>query len=125
MTTHTVTITRAGGIHKASDGAVGLPSMNEPGVEAFIADSFHNPEGSVLSSGFFELKKGAPLVYEYTYDETKFVVKGEFILTDMSTGESLRAAEGEVLFFPKGTTVKFETEDHAIGFYAGDRSFAP
>ncbi|SEO18879.1 hypothetical protein SAMN05216281_1575, partial [Cryobacterium luteum] len=29
------------------------------------------------------------------------------------------------LFFPKGTTVKFETPDYALGFFAGDRTFAP
>ncbi|HKP08599.1 MAG TPA: cupin domain-containing protein [Microbacterium sp.] len=125
MSTDIATITRAGAIYKASEGAKNLPSMNEPGVEAWIGDSFHNPDGSVLSSGFFELKAGAPLIYEYTYDETKFVVRGTFILTDVSTGESLRAEPGEVLFFPKGTIVKFETDDVALGFYAGDRSFAP
>ena len=30
-----------------------------------------------------------------------------------------------MLFFPKGTTVKFETPDRALGFSAGHRSFAP
>lgn len=124
-TTDIAAISRAGSILKATDGFKKLPSMNQPGVEASIGDSFHNPGGSVLSSGFFELKKGDPLVYEYTYDETKLVVKGEFILTDIATGETLRAREGEVLFFPKGTTVKFDTDDYALGFYAGDRSFAP
>jgi ethanolamine utilization protein EutQ (cupin superfamily) len=119
------TITSAGSILTATDGAEGLPRMDVPGVDAAIGDSFHNPRGSVLSSGFFELKSGAPLEYEYTYDETKIVVKGEFLLTDIDTGESLRAGVGEVLFFPKGTNVRFETDDHAIGFFAGDRSFAP
>ncbi|MEC5200783.1 hypothetical protein RCH21_003036 [Arthrobacter sp. PL16] len=29
-----------------------------------------------------------------------------------------------MLFFPKGTAVKFETPDYALGFFAGDRNFA-
>ena len=125
MTTQVGTLSKAGGIHKVENGLVGLPSMNEPGCEAAIGDSLSNPEGSVMCAGFFELKKSEPLVYTYAYDEMKMVVQGEFILTDQDTGEVTRAKERDVLFFPKGTTVKFETPDYALGFFAGDRTFAP
>ncbi|MER5184084.1 cupin domain-containing protein [Streptomyces sp. NPDC002896] len=117
--------TTEGAILKVQDGAANLPSMNVEGSKAFIGDAFANPAGAVICSGFFELFHSEPLVYEYTYDETKFVVEGEFTLTDMATGQVVHAAQGDVLFFPKGTTVKFETPDHALGFYAGHRSFAP
>jgi ethanolamine utilization protein EutQ len=119
------TLSKAGAIHKVEDGFVGLPKMDEPGTDAAIADSLHNPEGTVMSAGFFELKKSEPLVYTYTYDEMKLVVKGEFILTDQDTGEVTHAKERDVLFFPKGTTVKFETPEYGLGFFAGDRTFAP
>src|SRR5215213_1749301 len=66
----------------ASGTFEGLPSMEVPGVNAFIGDTFANPEGSELCSGFFELKAGQPLEYTYTYDEMKVVVEGEFHLTD-------------------------------------------
>jgi ethanolamine utilization protein EutQ (cupin superfamily) len=118
-------LSKAGAIHKVEGGFLGLPSMDAPGTDAAIADSFHNPEGTVMSSGFFELKKSEPLVYTYTYDEMKLVVKGEFILTDQDTGEVTHAKERDVLFFPKGTTVKFETPEYGLGFFAGDRTFAP
>lgn len=118
-------LSKAGAIHKVEGGYLGLPSMNEPGVEAAIGDSLHNPEGSVMSAGFFELKASEPLVYTYTYDEMKVVVQGEFILTDQDTGETTHAKERDVLFFPKGTTVKFETPHYALGFFTGHRSFAP
>jgi ethanolamine utilization protein EutQ len=117
--------TAEGSIQKVEKGYENLPSMDEPGCKAFIGDAFANPGGAAICSGFFELFHSEPLVYEYTYDETKFVVEGEFVLTDMATGQVVRAAKGDVLFFPKGTTVKFETPDHAVGFYAGHRSFAP
>jgi ethanolamine utilization protein EutQ (cupin superfamily) len=125
MTTLVGTLTKAGAIHKVENGFVGLPKMDEPGTEAAIGDSFHNPEGSVMSAGFFELKASEPLVYTYTYDEMKVVVQGEFILTDQKTGDVTRAKERDVLFFPKGTTVKFETPDYALGFFTGERNFAP
>lgn len=114
-----------GAIRKVEKGYENLPSMNEPGSEAFIGDSFSNPGGAVICSGFFELFHSEPLIYEYTYDETKFVVQGTFVLTDQATGQVVEAHQGDVLFFPKGTTVKFETPDRALGFYAGHRSFAP
>ncbi|GAA2549565.1 ethanolamine utilization protein EutQ (cupin superfamily) [Neomicrococcus aestuarii] len=118
-------LSKAGAIHKVEDGFKNLPSMQVPGCEAFIGDSLANPEGSAISSGFFELKASEPLIYEYTYDEMKVVIQGEFILTDQATGEVTHAKERDVLFFPKGTTVKFETTDYALGFYTGHRSFAP
>jgi ethanolamine utilization protein EutQ (cupin superfamily) len=117
--------TKAGSIHKVEGGYLGLPSMNEPGVDAAIGDSLHNPEGSVMSAGFFELKASDPLVYTYTYDEMKVVIAGEFILTDQDTGEVTHAKQRDVLFFPKGTTVKFETPEYGLGFFTGHRSFAP
>ncbi|REE04177.1 cupin domain-containing protein [Citricoccus muralis] len=117
-------MTRAGAIHKVEGAQQIIPSMNEPGVNAFIGDAYANPEGSQMCSGFFELKAGEPLVYEYTYDEMKFVVTGQFRLTDLSTGERLVADAGSILFFPKGTNVKFETDDYALGFFTGDRDFS-
>ncbi|MBO1267275.1 cupin domain-containing protein [Arthrobacter cavernae] len=119
------TLSTAGAIQKVESGYLGLPGMDVPGSEAFIGDSLANPGGSAMCAGFFELKKSEPLVYEYTYDEMKIVVQGEFILTDMASGETTVAKERDILFFPQGTTVKFETPDHAVGFFVGDRTFAP
>lgn len=56
------TLTKTGSIHKVEDGYISLPSMNEPGVEAAMGDWLHEPECSVLSAGFFELKASEPLV---------------------------------------------------------------
>src|SRR5262245_47026327 len=125
MTTLVGSLSKAGAIHKVENGFLGLPDMDAPGTDAAIGDALHNPEGTVMSAGFFELKKSEPLVYTYTYDEMKLVVKGEFILTDQDTGEVTHAKERDVLFFPKGTTVKFETPEYGLGFFAGDRTFAP
>ena len=69
-------LTKAGSIHKVENGFIGLPSMNEPGTISAIGDSLHNPEGSVMCAGFFELKASEPLVYTYTYDEMKVVIEG-------------------------------------------------
>lgn len=120
-TTALADVTFAGSIHKASGGFKSLPVMEIP--NAAIGDSLSNPRGSRMCSGFFELKAGEALTYEYTYDEMKVVIAGEFILTDMATGETVVAGERDILFFPKGTTVKFETKDYALGCFTGDRDF--
>jgi ethanolamine utilization protein EutQ (cupin superfamily) len=102
-----------------------LPGMNEPGSKAFIGDAFANPGGSELCSGFFELFASEPLDYTYTYDEMKLVVEGTFTLTNLDTGQVVQAGPKDVLFFPKGSRIRFETPDRALGFYTGQRSFAP
>ncbi|MDJ0358358.1 cupin domain-containing protein [Paenarthrobacter sp. PH39-S1] len=125
METLVGTLSKAGSIYKVENGYIGLPQMDLPGCDAAIGDSLSNPDGSVMSAGFFELKASDPLVYTYTYDEMKVVVQGEFILTDQRTGGVTHAKERDVLFFPKGTTVKSETPDYALEFFTGHRSFAP
>src|SRR3712207_7685766 len=61
--------------------------FRSPGTRAYIGDAFANPGGAEICSGFFELFAGAPLDYEYTYDEMKVVVEGEFHLTDLDSGQ--------------------------------------
>lgn len=73
-----------------------------------------------LVSGLFRLEPGTPLVYTYTYNEMKYVVSGEFIITD-STGKTVTAVAGDHLFFPKGASVTFTTEKGGVGFYVGQR----
>ena len=124
METIVGTLSKAGSIHKVEGGYLGLPSMNVPGCDAAIADSLTNPQGSVMSSGFFELKASEPLVYTYTCDEMKVVIKGEFILTDRVSGEVTHAKERDVLFFPKGAEVTFETPDYGLGFFTAHGSMS-
>ena len=119
MTTSTTRISHVSG------GSAALPSMGVPGVQAFIGDAIANPGGAEICSGFFELFAGAPLDYDYTYDEMKVVVEGEFHLTDLDTGQRVVARPTDVVFFPKGSRIRFETPERALGFYTGHRSFAP
>jgi ethanolamine utilization protein EutQ (cupin superfamily) len=37
----------------------------------------------------------------------------------------VHAGPKDVLFFPKGSRIRFETANRALGFYTGQRSFAP
>ncbi|KAG0645051.1 hypothetical protein D0Z07_9096 [Hyphodiscus hymeniophilus] len=73
-----------------------------------------------ISSGFYRLEKGTPLVYEYTYHEMKIIVDGEFDISD-ETGQKVHAVKGDVFYFPKGSKITFTTETFGLGFFVGQR----
>lgn len=108
-----------------SDAFTGLPSMEIPHTLGFIKDTYANPEGSEMCSGFFELlHTDEPLLYEYTYDEMKVVLEGEFLLENRETGQQLVAKAKDAIFFPKGSKIYFSTPDRALAFYCGHRDAA-
>jgi ethanolamine utilization protein EutQ (cupin superfamily) len=45
-----------------------------------------------VSAGFYRLEKGTPLVYTYTYHETKIILEGEFDISD-ETGQSVHVRQ--------------------------------
>lgn len=45
-----------------------------------------------ISCGIYRLEKGTPLVYTYTYHETKIILEGEFDISDGS-GQSVHVSQ--------------------------------
>ncbi|CAG8213263.1 unnamed protein product [Penicillium salamii] len=88
---------------------------------AFLGDietsEKENPD-KPMSAGFYRLEKGTPLVYTYSYDEMKIVLEGKFEISD-ETGNKVTATPGDVLYFPKGATITFTTDDYGLAFYVG------
>lgn len=106
-----------------SDAWKGLPQMDTPNTAGFIGDTYENPDGSEMCSGYFELHNtDEPLYYEYEYDEMKVVLEGEFLLENKETGQKLVAKAKDAIFFPKGSKIYFSTPGRALAFYAGHRS---
>ena len=98
------------------------PSMNIPGVNAFLGDTFVSSDADKrICAGFFHLEKGNELKYSYDYEEMKIVVEGTFIISD-DTGQKVTATVGDVLYFPSGSNVTFSTPDRAVGFFTGQRA---
>ena len=59
------------------------PSMNVPGVPAWLGDTFvSDDKEKTICAGFFRLEKGEKLVYDYDYEEMKCIVDGTFIISD-------------------------------------------
>jgi ethanolamine utilization protein EutQ (cupin superfamily) len=101
--------------------------MNVEGVGAWLGDTFvsalasANNKDQPLCAGFFHLEAGKPLDYTYDYEELKFVVEGEFHLTEVKTGTKVVAKAGDVLYFADGDHIIFDTPKKAIGFFCGQR----
>ncbi|PKY02296.1 hypothetical protein P168DRAFT_292385 [Aspergillus campestris IBT 28561] len=91
---------------------------------AFLGDidssDRYNPD-KPMTAGFYRLEKGTPLVYEYTYDEMKIILEGEFEIAD-ETGQKVTATPGDVFHFPKGTKVTFTTPSYGLAFFTGQRA---
>ena len=60
------------------------------------------------------------LTYTYTYHEMKLIIDGEFKIMD-ETGTEVIATVGDLLYFPKGSTITFSTPDYGVGFFCGQR----
>ena len=98
-----------------------LPFMDTGDVKAFLKDfSVSEDSEKPITSGLFRLKAGESLKYTYTYHEMKFIVDGNFIIED-ETGQKVSAKPGDLLYFPKGTSITFSTSDFGLGFFCGQR----
>lgn len=99
-----------------------LPSMERPGINAFLGDVVTSDDTEkTIVGGFFKMEKSdEPLVYEYTYHEMKIIVEGEMTISDQF-GNTAHASVGDVFYFPKGTVVTFQSPSTGIGFFCGQR----
>jgi ethanolamine utilization protein EutQ (cupin superfamily) len=50
----------------------------------------------------------------------KLIIDGEFKIAD-ETGTEVIATTGDLLYFPKGSTITFSTPDYGVGFFCGQR----
>ena len=98
-----------------------LTPMEEEGVLAYLDDfAVSDDPDTPITAGLFRLEKGKKLTYTYTYYEMKIVLEGEFNIKD-SAGMEVIATPGDLLYFPKGSTITFSTPDYGLGFFCGQR----
>jgi len=91
------------------------------GSKSYLKDvAFSKVPGKEMAAGLYRLNAGPALIYTYTYEEIKYIVEGEFHLTD-GTGQKVVARAGDLMHFPRGTKVTFETPNTGLGYYIGQR----
>ncbi len=97
-----------------------IASMNVPGVNAYFEDIVGSgSKNSPLSCGFFKIEKGTPLVYTYEYDDAKLILDGHIYFSDGT--QKVKGVPGDVLFFPKGSTITFSTDKSGTAWACGQR----
>jgi len=103
-----------------------LPKLPGSGSsKSFLGDlAFSRVPGKEMTAGLYHLEKGPALHYTYTYEEFKYILHGEFHLTD-GTGQEVVARQGDLMYFPRGAKVTFSTMDGALGLYVGQRTGVP
>ena len=91
------------------------------GNNAYLRDfAISHDENAPITAGLFRLEKGDSITYEYTYEEMKLIIDGEFHISDGS-GEEVTATTGDLFYFPKGSVITFRTDDYAVGYFVGQR----
>ena len=73
-----------------------------------------------ITAELFRLEKGDSITDEFSYDEMKLIIDGEFHISDGS-GEEVTATAGDLFYFPKGSVITFSTDDYAVGYFVGQR----
>ncbi|MGE4575861.1 MAG: cupin domain-containing protein [Candidatus Pseudothioglobus sp.] len=91
------------------------------GNNAYLKDfAISNDENAPITAGLFRLEKGESITYDYTYEEMKLIIDGEFHISDGS-GEEITATKGDLIYFPKGSVITFRTDDFGLGYFVGQR----
>ncbi len=97
-----------------------IASMNVPGVNAYFEDVVGSSDPkSPLSCGLFKIEKGKPLVYTYDYDDSKYILDGHIYFSDGT--QKVKGEPGDVMFFPKGSTITFSTDKSGVAWACGQR----
>ncbi len=97
-----------------------IASMNVTGVNAYFEDVVGSSDPkSPLSCGLFKIEKGKPLVYTYDYDDAKYILDGHIYFSDGT--KKVKGEPGDVLFFPKGSTITFSTDKSGLAWACGQR----
>jgi ethanolamine utilization protein EutQ (cupin superfamily) len=120
--------------HGASDSAEGsvkmeyfknaqkmkIKSMGVEGTHAFLEDIVASDDAKApIACGLFRMEKGNALTYTYDYDEAKIIIEGSMYVSDGAS--KVNAKVGDVLFFPKGSTITFTSDNYGVGFICGQR----
>ena len=90
-------------------------SQQQPGISGF---GFNASSGQ---SRFFKVEKSdQPKVCEYSYHEMNIIVEGEMTVS-YSEGNVVDAKAGDVLHFPKGSVITFNSNSRGVGLFCGQR----
>jgi len=104
----------------AKDRKIPLFSGDNVSLHDIASSEKLDPEKAV-TCGFLRIDKGKPITYTYPYHEMKYIVEGEFDISDETSGQKVHAVAGDVIYFPKGSNITFASETTGLAFYTSQR----
>jgi ethanolamine utilization protein EutQ len=102
------------------------PQEDGGGSKTEYADIFSSDDGtpSPIVLGVFTLEHSdKPLLFDYGFDEAKYVIEGEVALTDLDSGETRNLVAGDVIHISTGTRTKWTTESRVKVLYVAGRGY--
>jgi len=93
-----------------------LVNMSLPATPGQVNGAFLKAPGLDMSVGLYRLDEGNSESYTYKYPEFKYIVEGEWNLTD-GTGQVVHAKAGDLMYFPMGARVDFTVAKGGLGYY--------
>lgn len=97
-----------------------VKTILEKGVHAYFDEVISSNDAKApISCGIFRIEKGKPLTFNYNYDDIKMVMGGSITFSDGT--QTVEGKRGDVLFFPKGSTITFSSKSSGLAWACGQR----
>ncbi|KAH8886530.1 hypothetical protein GQ53DRAFT_694490 [Thozetella sp. PMI_491] len=85
-----------------------------------VASSESSDPEKPITAGLYKFEAGKELVYTYPYFEMKIILEGEVFISD-GTGQKVHGKAGDIFYFPKGSTITFDTPTQGLAFFVGQK----
>lgn len=73
-----------------------------------------------VTSGLYRQNKGGAFWHTYDFEDFKLVLAGEFDFKD-GFGNAYHATAGDLMYFPKGSRIHFDTQSTGLAYFTGQR----
>ena len=105
-----------------SHDKIKLPTLKELGIDAdgLFGDILQTPGEGPMTCGFFRMNSPGSFDFDYTYEEYKVVLEGEFTISD-NKGNEFVGKPGDLFHFQDGDKITFDTNSSGLAFYVSQR----
>lgn len=99
-----------------------IPTLKELGIDAdgMSGDISQTVGKGPMTFGLFTLNGPGAFEYNYTFEEFKMIIEGEFTISD-NKGNKIVAKSGDAIHFKDGDKITFDTNSHGVAFYVAQR----
>jgi len=99
-----------------------VPTLKELGIDAdgMLGDILQTPGEGPMTCGFFKMNSSGSFNFDYSYEEFKVVLEGEFTISDNKMNKFV-GKPGDLFHFQNGDKITFDTNSFGLAFYVSQR----